>query len=84
MRSAAPTAAQRRALAELVSPKPKRGAPLVPTGCMVVPVPKGYASMTREQRLVAWEALAAPHCAALMEATRQGMDQPVVKTAPAL
>lgn len=79
MRSAAPTAAMQRQLDALLNPpKPKRGQRHVEPGVMFVPelVP-GYWSMPLELQMRAWEAIAAPQQAALMEASKEDqMDKP--------
>ena len=76
-RACAPTQAQRRQLADLINPPSKRGERRAPTGVMVVPVPKGWAQMTQEQKLAVWEKHASAHCAALIAASKDDtMDKP--------
>lgn len=77
-RACAPTAAQRRALQELIKPTPRRGQARIATGVMVLPVLPGA---TREEQERAWERMASAHCARLMEASKEDMQN---KPEPAL
>ncbi len=85
-RSCAPTAAQRRALDELLSPKKPvpstqrkvtRAAGVVgySVGVIAIPVPKGFAQMTQDERLDVWEQHAVEQQQALMESTSADREQ---------
>lgn len=80
MRSVAPTAAQRRALDELLSPKKPaervvrkstRSAGVVgySEGVIAIPVPRGWDQLTQEQRIDLWEKHAQAQQEALTAAT---------------
>lgn len=70
MRSAAPTAAMQRQLADMRNPKPKRGKLSMEPGVMLLPVVPGATLAEQEAN---WERMASAHCARLMEASKEDM-----------